>query len=181
MKHIVVDIETNGTWFPEYSMVSIGAVYHEDPSQKFYVEMRPLNNNFQPRAYEVNGFSHEQVLGFPPAEEGIKAFYEWVTRIMGHDTYIKFVSDTTAFDHHFVSGYLWTFVGKNPFGHAPTSLTNLFKGVTGDMRARIDHLRDTKHTHNALDDAIGNHEAFTKIQAIMAQRQRDLRVQGIRY
>ena len=170
MQHIVVDIETNGTVCPIYNMVSIGAVHHENPTQTFYDELRPLNDAFQSIAYEVNGFTHEQVQQFEDPKIVISEFYRWVKKIQGNDKRIMFVSDTTSFDFSFVNYYLWLFCGDNPFGHAPLSLSNLYKGLTGDFRTNMHHLRDTKHTHNALDDARGNQEAFAKIEKMMQTR-----------
>jgi len=160
-------------------MVSIGAIHHENPANQFYAELRPLNDNYQDRAYEVNGFTHEQVQSFADPEMIVSAFYGWVKEIQGVQDRIYFVSDTTSFDFSFVNYYLWLFVGENPFGHAPMSLTNLRKGLTGNYGANIYDLRDTAHTHNALDDAIGNHEAFTKIERMMEQQRRRLKNQPL--
>lgn len=170
MQRIVVDIETNGTCVAIHNMVSIGAVHHENPENTFYEEMAPLNDNFQLKAYQVNGFNHAQVKEFNDAKYVTRRFHRWVKSIQGNDSRILFVSDTTAFDFSFVSYYLWLFCNENPFGHAPLSLSNLYKGLTGDFRTNMHHLRDTKHTHNALDDAKGNQEALVKIEAMMAQR-----------
>lgn len=170
MQHIVVDIETNGTCVGIHNMVSIGAVHHQNPTNTFYAEMHPLNDNFQPKAYEVNGFTHDMVKSFDSPEKATTDFFRWVMDIKDRDERIMFVSDTTSFDFSFVNFYLWTFCGGNPFGHAPLSLTNLFKGLTGDFRSTIYHLRDTAHTHNALDDAKGNQEAFAKIEQMMRMR-----------
>lgn len=171
-QHIVVDIETNGTCCPISNLLSIGAVHHENPTNTFYAEMRPLNEYFEPIAYEVNGFTHEQVQTFEDPEMIMSSFYAWVKQIQGFSKRVIFVSDTTSFDFSFINYYLWSFVGDNPFGHAPLSLTNLYKGLTGDLSSNIYKLRDTPHTHNALDDAIGNHEAFTKIQAMLNKQRR---------
>lgn len=175
MQHVVVDIETNGTCVGIHNMVSIGAVHHQNPKNTFYAEMAPLNGNFQHKAYEVNGFTHEQVMMFDNPEKSMMGFFQWVMDIKDRDERILFVSDTTSFDFSFVNYYLWSFCGGNPFGHAPLSLTNLYKGLTGDFRATIYHLRDTPHTHNALDDAKGNQEAFEKIEKMMRERKAERR------
>lgn len=168
-KHIIVDIETNGTVCPIYNMVQLGAVYHEEPTETFFGTFRPLNGNFQQEAYDYTGITHDEVMAYPDAEDEIHRFYDWVKSIKGRDRVI-FVSDTTSFDFSFVNYYLWVFCGDNPFGHAPLSLTNLYKGLTGNLGANIYGLRKTKHDHNALNDAIGNHEAFLQIQKMLNER-----------
>jgi hypothetical protein len=70
------------------------------------------------------------------------------------------VSDNAGFDWQFVNYYFHRFVGRNPFGFSPLSLTSLYKGFARDMRACFRRLRRTRHTHNALDDARGNAEAL---------------------
>lgn len=173
--HIVVDIETNGTVCPIYNLLSIGAVHHENPSNTFYAEMCPLNDNFEPIAYQVNGFTHEQVQSFEHPSLIVPQFLTWVRSVQGNSDRIYFVSDTTSFDFSFVNFYLWYFCGENPFGHAPISLTNLYKGLTGNLASNIYKLRDTAHTHNALDDAVGNQEAFVKIEKMLDKQRKAAR------
>lgn len=169
-QHVVVDIETNGSVPPIYSMISLGAVHHENPTNTFYAEMHPISPNFIPKAYEVNGFSHDQVQYFEEPRIVMLRFHDWLKEVRGDDDRLLFVSDTTSFDFSFVNYYLWRFVGYNVFGHAPLSIHNLLKGHTGNLKANIYHLRDTAHTHNALDDAKGNQEAFMKVLDMMKQR-----------
>jgi hypothetical protein len=169
MQRIIVDIETNGPVAPLYSMISIGAVHHEDPNNTFYREVAPLHDTYVPEALAVSGFTHEQTMGFTEPAHAMGDFLQWLRGIEPKGR-LLFVSDTTAFDFSFVNYYLWRYCDENPFGHAPLSLTNLYKGLTGDFRARIYHLRKTKHTHNALDDAMGNHEVLLAVEKYMRLR-----------
>jgi DNA polymerase III epsilon subunit-like protein len=170
VNHIVVDIETNGPYPPKYSMVSIGAVHHENPSDTFYRELRPISPFYTDIAYQVNGFTHEQVQGFGDVIEAMEDFDRWVREIKGNDRRIVFVSDTTSFDFAFVNYYLHTYTGENVFGHAPLSIHNVYKGITGNYRAGIGHLRKTRHDHTALQDAKGNQEAFAAVDKMMKER-----------
>jgi hypothetical protein len=52
----------------------------------------------------------------------------------------------------------------NPFGHNSDDLGSLYKGVVKDMRKNFEHLRVTRHTHNPVDDAIGNAEALLHLR-----------------
>ena len=60
----------------------------------------------------------------------------------------------------FVAWYFHRFCGRNPLGHSSVNLGSLYKGLVGDMRQSFKHLRRTEHTHDPLDDAIGNAEAM---------------------
>lgn len=175
MQHVVVDIETNGAYPPKYSMVSIGAVHNENPSNTFYAELKPIGDAYQDEAYAVNGFTHEQVQRFENPAAVMFRFRKWVEDIRGAHERILFVSDTTSFDFSFVNYYLWEFTGANPFGHAPLSIHNVYKGLTGNFKQNIYALRDTRHTHNALDDAKGNQEAFAKVEKMMEERMASLK------
>jgi hypothetical protein len=73
---------------------------------------------------------------------------------------IMFVSDNNGFDFMFVSWYFWHFLRRNPFGHSSTNLGSLYKGLAKDVLVNFKHLRRTKHTHNPVDDAMGNAEAL---------------------
>jgi hypothetical protein len=75
-----------------------------------------------------------------------------------------FISDNNGFDWQFVNYYFWRFCSTNPFGHSSTNLGSLYKGTQRNMRVNFKHLRKTKHTHNPVDDAMGNVEAFNIIR-----------------
>jgi hypothetical protein len=74
-----------------------------------------------------------------------------------------------GFDWQFVNYYFHYFLGENPFGYSSMNLGSFYKGITQDTFVNFKHLRDTKHTHNALDDAIGNAEAMLKIKELYPQ------------
>ena len=74
-----------------------------------------------------------------------------------------FISDNNGFDWQFVNYYFYLYMETNPFGYSSRNLGDLYKGLVGTTKKNFTHLRQTKHTHNALDDAIGNVEAFEHI------------------
>jgi hypothetical protein len=51
-------------------------------------------------------------------------------------------------------------IGENPFGFSSTNLGSLYKGLVKDTFQTFKHLRKTRHTHNPVDDALGNAEAL---------------------
>jgi hypothetical protein len=43
------------------------------------------------------------------------------------------------------------------------NLGSFYKGAVKDVAQNFKHLRKTKHTHNPVDDAKGNAEAFLEV------------------
>ncbi len=159
MAYIMIDVEADGPCPGLYSMLSIGAVVVEPSlSQTFYTELRPITENYRASSLEVCGFTREQTLKFPEASQGMKKFKDWLTSL--GEKRLIFVSDTVGFDYQYINFYFWYFFNENPLGHSGISLGSLYKGAVRDMYKSFKHLRKTKHTHNALDDAIGNAEAM---------------------
>ena len=74
-----------------------------------------------------------------------------------------FISDNNGFDWMFICWYFHHFLGHNPFGYSSQNLGSLYKGIVKDTRQNFKHLRRTTHTHNPVDDAIGNAEALLAI------------------
>lgn len=155
---ISVDVEADGPIPGGYSMLAIGAIVVEPALDRtFYVTLQPISDNWKEDALAVTGFTRKQTLGFPSPKWAMQMFAEWLGDF---DRPLKFVSDNNGFDWSFVNWYFHTFLSVNPFGHSSTNLGSLYKGMKKDVRANFKHLRRTKHTHNALDDAKGNAEAL---------------------
>ena len=76
-----------------------------------------------------------------------------------------FVSDNVAFDWQWINCEFWRYLGRNPFGHSGRRISDFYAGLTGDFRntQKWKRLRVTPHTHNPVDDAKGNAEAFSRI------------------
>ncbi len=169
-QHILVDIESTGTVCPIYSMVQLGAVHHENPSNTFFGTLKPINENASEEAMKYTGLTWEEVSEYNDVQETMDRFLSWVKQIQSSDSRVIFVSDTTAFDFSFVSFYLWFYCGENPFGHAPLSINNLWRGITGGTEYSANRFRKTKHDHHALRDAVGNQEAFTVVLRELAKQ-----------
>lgn len=161
MMYISVDIEADGPIPGDFSMLSLGAVVIEPTLDRtFYREFRPISENYNQGALDSIGWTREHSLTFPEAKSGIWMFHEWLSRLKREDGRLTFVSDNPIFDGMFVSWYLHHFYGSNPFGFSGFALTSFSKGWERDMSKNHKRHRRTKHTHNALDDARGNAEAF---------------------
>jgi DNA polymerase III epsilon subunit-like protein len=162
MTYIMVDIEADGPIPGDYSMVSLGAVAVDRPLDKsFYREIKPISEQYDEGALGIAGFSREKTLTFPDPLTVMTEFKDWIEKVS--DGSPLFVSDNNGFDWMFVCWYFHHFLQENPFGHSSMNLGSFYKGVERDVKANFRHLRNTKHTHNALDDALGNAEAMVKI------------------
>ena len=84
----------------------------------------------------------------------------WVDEVAPAPARPVFVGFNAPFDWMFVADYLHRFVGRNPFGHSSRDIGALYKGMVKDVRKNFKHLRKTRHTHNPVDDAMGNAEAM---------------------
>lgn len=157
---VMVDVESNGPWVPEYSMIQIGAIVVEPGlNRTFRANLRPINDNYVQEALDVVGVTHDETEEYPIALDGMMEFETWLKGI--HKP--MFISDNPCFDWKFVDYYFWNFTGGNPFGHSGRDLGALYKGVVKNMYENFKYLRKTKHTHDPLDDCRGNAEAMLEI------------------
>jgi DNA polymerase III alpha subunit (gram-positive type) len=162
MSYIMVDIESDGPIPGDYSMVAFGAVVVEpELGDTFYGRLRPVSEKWIPEALVVSGFTREETLQFDDPQEVMEKFAAWINdKSRGQPL---FISDNNGFDWQFINWYFHHFRGANPFGHSSTNLGSFYKGVVRDVFKNFKHLRKTKHTHNPVDDAKGNAEAFLEI------------------
>jgi hypothetical protein len=144
-------------------MISFGAVLVEPSlSKTFYAELRPISANWIPDALAVSGFSREETLSFARPAQVMDRFGMWIEENSRGRPF--FISDNNGFDWQFVNWYFHRFSGRNPFGHSSTNLGSLYKGLVKDMFVNFKHLRQTDHTHNPVEDALGNAEALLKMK-----------------
>ena len=158
----MVDVESDGPIPGDYSMICFGAVLVDDTlAQTFYGRLRPISEKWVPEALAVSGFTREQTMQFDPPETVMREFRAWVgAAVSGRP---MFISDNNGYDWQFINWYFHHFLAGNPFGYSSTNLGSLYKGVVRDFSQDFKHLRRTKHTHNPVDDAKGNAEAFLEI------------------
>jgi Exonuclease len=162
MSYFVCDVEADGQNPGDYSMIAIGAVkITPQLDQTFLKYIKPISEKWIPDALAVSGFTREETLNDPKFEEAMKVMLEleaWVKRVsVGQPI---FVSDNNGFDAAYVNWYFHHFLGRNPFGWSSRRIGDIWCGMQKDAKASWKHLRKTKHTHNPLDDAMGNAEAM---------------------
>lgn len=163
MTYFMVDVEADGPHPGTYSMIEVGAVRIEHKlSTTFYGQLHPITDNYLDEALDVVGYSREETMQFDDPEQVMSAFRNWV---VDHTTDSRpiFMADNVGFDWQFVNWYFHHFLGDNPFGHSGEDLGSLFKGAERTMFENFKHLRETEHTHNPVDDAMGNAEALLTI------------------
>ena len=166
MSIIMVDIESDGPIPGDYSMISFGAVLvKEDLSESFYGKIKPISEKWIPEALAVSGFSREETLQFEEPEKVMNDFANWLKEV--DRSRPMFFSDNNGFDWQFINWYFIHFTGKNPFGFSSSNLGSLYKGMVKDTFTNFKHLRKTKHTHNPVDDAMGNAEALIHMKKEM--------------
>lgn len=175
MLFICCDIETDGPAPSRFSMVELGAVVVQyDHTQAMWVtgpefvrRMRPVTSESDPGALQAIGYTRAELEAFPhDAYVVMQDFNLWAGTVREGVSTPRFVADNAGFDWMFVCDYFWRYVGGNPFGFSCLSLTSFYQGIVRNLDRRkgsFKHLRQTRHTHNALDDARGNAEALCSI------------------
>ena len=159
MTYVMVDIEADGPIPGDYSMVCFGAVLVEPTLDRtFYGKLAPISAKWVPEALQVSGFSRAETLQFPSPAEVMASFDSWLKANVAARP--LFVADNNGFDWQFINWYFHHFLGRNPFGFSSMNLGSLYKGLVKDTFASFKHLRRTPHTHNPVDDALGNAEAL---------------------
>jgi|ERR1051326_7285245 hypothetical protein len=165
MSYFSVDIEADGPipGTDDYSMVSFGAVkITPELDQTFYGQTRPISEKWIPSALAISGHTREEHLTFDDPVEVMTKFETWINETTKGRPIL--VSDNNGFDYLFIAWYFHHFLGGCPFGHTSRNLSDIYKGMVGNMTARFKHLRDTPHTHHPVDDAKGNAEVLVKLK-----------------
>jgi len=162
----MVDIESDGPIPGDYSMVCFGAVLvDKNLDRTFYGKIKPISDNYDPEALAISGFSRTETENFDDPKTVMLAFKEWIVKnSKGRPI---FISDNNGFDWMFICWYFHHFIGENPFGYSSRRISDLFCGLEKDTFAKWKHLRKTTHTHNPVDDAMGNAEVLLLMKSEM--------------
>jgi ribonuclease T len=175
---ISVDVEAAGPIPGEYSMLSVGACNVDDENEVFSCEIKPINQNADPKALEVSGLSLAQLQesGLTPST-AMERFQAWAKRQATQEQTLVFVGLNAAFDWSFVNYYFHKYVGDNPFGFAALDMKAYYMGATGcawsetrSSRLSAD-LKPQRHSdHTALRDAQYQAELFRLMRARVPPR-----------
>ncbi len=166
MSVFIVDVESDGPCPGLYSMVSFGVVKLQDDllvAPTFYGKTAPISEKWIPDALAVSGISREEHMAYTKPEIIMLEFKNWLKKASkGRPV---FVSDNPAFDWQWINYYMHAYCDENPFGFSARRIGDFYSGLEKDWfsSSKWKSLRKTKHTHNPVDDAMGNAEALLEI------------------
>ena len=142
-------------------MVSLGCVrVDRELKTTFKATFAPICEQWVPDALAISQITREQQMAYPDPATGMAAFGAFLKETSrGRPV---FMSDNPAFDWQWVNYYFHRYLGDNPFGYSGRRIGDLYAGLKGDFGAANawKSLRRTEHTHDPVDDAIGNAEAL---------------------
>ena len=98
---IIIDIEASGTEYEKHSIVSIGALDFDNPTNRFYEECRIWEGaHIMDDALAVNGFTEAEITDPSKKSEGeiVREFFEW-SQHMGDRT---LAGQNVSFDRDFL-------------------------------------------------------------------------------
>ncbi|MEC4590832.1 3'-5' exoribonuclease [Nitrospirillum amazonense] len=177
------DVETDGPIPGPFSILSFALVYagtfdgksfSRPPSYdtSFYCELKPISDNFQREAMEVNGLDRDWLLKHGKAPEvAMTEASEWVKKIAGQRSPVL-VAYPLSFDWSWLYWYFTMFSRSgSPFGHsrcfdvktAVSVKANLPISIASRSRLPSHLISHAPHTHNALDDAIEQADVFSNV------------------
>lgn len=181
--YVSADIETDGPIPGEYSMLSFAFClasrfdgkafepYEPGWETTFYVELKPISENFKQEALDVNGLDREalSVSGREP-EDAMQEAADWIaSRAKGARPVL--VLYPLSFDWSFLHWYFIRFTGESPFGHSSClDIRSLYLAgarTTFDQASRPSMPPELQpkrpHTHHAADDAQEQAELFNNV------------------
>lgn len=184
-----VDVETDGPIPGPYSMLSFALVpagrmdgrRYAPPTaydDVFYVELRPISEQFEKAALAVNGLDRERLMreGLDPSD-AMRSAVDWLrARCAGGEPVL--VAYPLGFDWSWLHWYFVQFVGTSPFKHSRAFDLKTAVAVTegipisGAGRSRLPEslVANRAHTHHAADDAIAQAEIFSKLMIGISKR-----------
>jgi DNA polymerase III epsilon subunit-like protein len=180
-KVLIVDVETTGLDPVAGGLLSIGAVWLLDPSEKFYLELSIDESiHLSERALEINGFTKEQChdKSKPSEFEGSELFMEWVIKTSPvKPSSIIIGGQHPWFDRDFVRYRLKNGRSDNPKRHDylmwnfSPSLLDLQSISFSRFHKKLSHkaiceallIEPEPEPHNALSGAVSEMKCFRKL------------------
>lgn len=157
MSLIFVDVEAWGDAPTTGQLTEIGAVDY-DSRQTFYAQLvKTMPDPLNPACPLPT-----RVLTVTEMQPFFTLFANWLKYFKPP---YKFVSDNPAYDWQWINCGFHSTLGRNPFGHSARRIGDFYAGLFNDFWVPQDwkKLRITSHTHNPVDDAMGNVEAFEQL------------------
>lgn len=161
MSYIVIDVESDNPSPAIGSMVCFGAVLVSDTTKTFYGKTKPICDNWNAESLSISNISRQEHESFDDPQEVMLRFEQWITEVgVGRPI---FISDNPAFDWQWINFYFWKYLNRNPFGHSARKIGDIYCGLMKNVSRNNDwkwKYRKTKHTHDPVQDCLGNAEAL---------------------
>jgi hypothetical protein len=177
------DIEADGPIPGPYSMLSFGLAVAgrfdgkvfevcNPEGQTFYRELRPISNEFDPKALQVSHLDRDALLqGGEDPTKAMTDATDWVRKHTGEDRAVV-VAFPASFDWLFLYWYFVSFSRRDsPFDFsscldlktAYQQRAGVVMDAAGLSRLPPELRSGRPHTHNALDDAVQQAEIFQRL------------------
>ena len=179
---IVLDVETSGVVPDRHSILSIGALDLDEPTNQFYEECQVWEGaELSDEALAVNGFSRDEVVGQGSAKQTeaqlIASFVAWA---MDRPQDRTLAAQNVAFDRAFLEAACQRAGIESPFAHRTIDVHSLVwlhmaeRGVTHPVKNRHSGINLTEalayaglpeepKPHNALTGAFIHAELIARI------------------
>lgn len=170
---ISVDIESSGPYPERYSLLAIGACLVEQPSEGFYIELKPTGVQLLESALRDSQLSMARLAkdGIAPALS-IQHFSDWIRGATSQDQRAIMVAFNAPHDWAFLNHYFLEYLGENPFGRSAIDIKAFYMGLTGSPWEETSmlylsprFLRGREVPHDALANARLQADLFRKLLA----------------
>ncbi|MGZ6316799.1 MAG: 3'-5' exonuclease [Anaerolineales bacterium] len=176
---ISVDVETAGPFPERYSLLSIGACLVNDPTDGFYIELKPTKTGVLESSLHASQLSIEDLsrAGVPPVV-AMQQLSEWIRRAAPSGQRPLMVAFNAPYDWAFINHYFLEYLGENPFGHSAIDIKAFYMGLIGCPWEETSmlylsprFLKGQQLPHDALADARLQADLFRQL---LAQSRREL-------
>jgi len=177
--YVSTDVEADGPIPGPYSMLSFGsAAYLADKTllDTYHANLETLPGaNAHPEVMDwwqrhPEAWNASRVNARPP-QEVMPEYVAWVKQLPGKPVFVAYPA---AYDFMFVYWYLISFAGESPFSHSALDLKTLAMAILGiEYRQSVKHnmpkdwFDPIRHTHIALDDALGQGALFCNMLRVL--------------
>lgn len=178
---IFVDVEASGTNYQKHSIVSIGALDFNDPTNQLYIECRIWDGaHISPESLAITGFTEAEAQDTNRATEGeaVRQFLEW-SQHMGDRT---LAGQNVSFDRDFLKaaaereGLSWDMAHRTLDTHSfcwmhmvkrglepPIDAEHRRSALNLEMVARYVGIPEEPQPHNALTGALVHAEVTARL------------------
>ncbi len=179
---LILDIEASGLDYKESSIVSIGALDLDNPTNQFYAECKVWDGaHISDEALEINGFTKEEVLDKSKMTEAelIRNFIDWSNQIKTNRT---LAGQNVSFDRDYIQAACRRASMEYPFAHRTIDTHTLawMHHINRGLEPPVDkeHKRsalnldavlnycgipDEPEPHNALTGALSHAEVISRL------------------